>query len=294
MRRIAPPTEIDRIEAPTRERFERDYADYNRPVVMTGIVDKWPAMKWNFDYLREVAGDTIVRTRYDSDGDHLNYYTPTGGKTREIAFGDYLDGLVADPPDTQHYLSQYDVSAVSPKLCEGLDYGRYPAGALSVFFIGRGTYSPNHHHGHAEAALCQISGRKLVKLYPPHQSRCMYPYPWYSPLTNFSRVDDRVPDLARFPRFRDARSLTVELQPGEMLFIPVHWWHSIETPDLAVSVTFFWASQRRRYHFPSPGLQMYAHSWFSPFAVKGKLSRVMKKLSNRSGGCIPAAGGQLP
>jgi hypothetical protein len=276
MRGSLPPTEIERIEAPTRDVFEREYGDRNRPVIITGFVDGWRAASaWSPDYFREVAGDSVVSARFDAGGDHMNYYTPSGGQSRDMTFGELLDGLTAESPDTRHYLSQYAVRAVSPKLLDDFDFSRYLDDALSVFFIGRRSYSPNHHHGNAEAALCQIAGTKTVKLYPPDQSSCMYPYPWYSPLMNFSRVDDRNPDLARFPAFARAHPLVVDVHPGEMLYIPVHWWHSVSGPDeLAVSVTLFWGSKRARYHMPFPTLQVWAHAYLSPFSIKGKLAKL--------------------
>ena len=291
MRSCPPPDHVERVEAPTREEFERDYAERNCPVIVTGVVDKWRATaKWTPDYLRRVAGDKQISARYDAGGDHANYYTPTGAQSREMTLNALLDGLLADPPDTRHYLSQYQVAAVAPELLEDIDYSRYLDQALAVFFIGRSSYTPNHHHGGAEAALCQVVGPKTVNLYPPNQTRFMYPYPWYSKVMNFSRVDDRAPDHRRFPRFRHAHPLTVTVQPGEMLFIPVHWWHSVSGSDYSVSVTLFWSSQRRRYHFPSPALQVYSHAWFAPISVKGRFTKLLRKLRRGGNGTKPGGG----
>jgi hypothetical protein len=45
-----------------------------------------------------------------------------------------------------------------------------------------------------------------------------------------SMVDLRNPDFALYPRFREALAAarTVELEPGDALYIPALWWHNIE------------------------------------------------------------------
>jgi hypothetical protein len=44
---------IQRIKKPMALEFYRDYVSANKPVIITGCVDDWPAMtKWTNDYLR--------------------------------------------------------------------------------------------------------------------------------------------------------------------------------------------------------------------------------------------------
>ena len=46
------------------------------------------------------------------------------------------------------------------------------------------------------------------------------------------------PDLAKHPKFREATVIEVELEPGEMLFLPVGWWHAERTADVNISLIF--------------------------------------------------------
>ena len=39
-----------------------------------------------------------------------------------------------------------------------------------------------------------------------------------------------------------AEALTVDLAPGEMLFIPRGWWHHFQTLERSVALNFFWAT----------------------------------------------------
>lgn len=41
----------------------------NRPVIITGAIDEWPALhKWNDDYLEDVLGTTEVTVALTPDG----------------------------------------------------------------------------------------------------------------------------------------------------------------------------------------------------------------------------------
>lgn len=45
------------------------------------------------------------------------------------------------------------------------------------------------------------------------------------------------PDMRRFPAFQRARAHVVTLEPGQVLFVPRHWWHYVESVDpVTVSV----------------------------------------------------------
>lgn len=63
--------------------------------------------------------------------------------------------------------------------------------------------------------LCNVIGRKRVTLWAPDQEPFLYIHESTSAVTN---IDE--PDLAQFPAFAHARSTTVVLEPGDMLFLP--------------------------------------------------------------------------
>ena len=54
----------------------------------------------------------------------------------------------------------------------------------------------------------------------------------------YSAVDVLAPDLVRFPDFARVALHTVEVGPGDVLFIPVGWWHALRALDPSLSVTF--------------------------------------------------------
>ena len=48
-------------------------------------------------------------------------------------------------------------------------------------------------------------------------------------VTHFPLVNASHPDLVRHPRFASVTPITVELQPGDALLLPVHWLHQVES-----------------------------------------------------------------
>jgi len=54
----------------------------------------------------------------------------------------------------------------------------------------------------------------------------------------YSLVDPEKPDLERFPGFARATVREVVLSPGEMLFIPVGWWHHVRALSLSINLAF--------------------------------------------------------
>src|SRR3546814_8001250 len=58
-----------------------------------------------------------------------------------------------------------------------------------------------------------------------------------------SLVDLDAPDLAAHPRFTEAmaQARTVELNPGDAIFIPSMWWHHVEGLDpFNILVKYWW------------------------------------------------------
>uniref|UniRef100_A0A8C7M8G2 Lysine (K)-specific demethylase 8 n=1 Tax=Oncorhynchus kisutch TaxID=8019 RepID=A0A8C7M8G2_ONCKI len=54
---------VPRIHCPSLESFKKDYLDPQKPVILEGIIDHWPAFKnhpWSIEYLQTVAGCQTV------------------------------------------------------------------------------------------------------------------------------------------------------------------------------------------------------------------------------------------
>ncbi|KAM7091184.1 bifunctional peptidase and arginyl-hydroxylase JMJD5 isoform 3-T3 [Ciconia maguari] len=86
----------------------------------------------------------------------------------------------------------------------------------------------------------QVFGRKYIRLYSPQDSENLYPHESQI-LHNTSQVDVEDPDLVKFPNFRKAAFQSCILMPGQVLFIPVKYWHYVRSLDISFSVSFWWS-----------------------------------------------------
>lgn len=96
--------------------------------------------------------------------------------------------------------------------------------------------------------LTQLAGRKRLLLFPPSMTYNLYPYPASHPMNAFSMVDVESPDLARFPAAAHARGLEATLEPGDVLWLPCHYWHYVKQfeGDETISLNFWMGAKSSR------------------------------------------------
>lgn len=100
------------------------------------------------------------------------------------------------------------------------------------------------HYDGTDNIACVLAGRRRFVLFPPDQTSNLYPGPLeFTPAgVPVSLVNLRKPDFNRYPRFRNAlkNAYCVELGPGDALFIPMLWWHYVESLDKVNALMNYW------------------------------------------------------
>lgn len=101
------------------------------------------------------------------------------------------------------------------------------------------------HFDFPDNIACCVIGERRFTLFPPEQQQNLYVGPLdLTPAGQpISMVDIRDPDLDKFPRFGKAMEAakTAILQPGDAIFIPSMWWHSVESlSDVNGLVNYWW------------------------------------------------------
>ncbi|MDQ3742110.1 MAG: cupin-like domain-containing protein [Actinomycetota bacterium] len=231
---------IERRERIEPGEFFADYYGRNRPVILTGLMDGWPALrKWTLGHLREAYGDRTVNVQVDRRDDPP-WDVFLKDKMRAMPFAEYLDMVEAAGETNAFYMTAADRLLWQPGLRSVLDDivvfpgfldpERLP-GKVALWFGPAGTVSPLH-RDEINVFLCQVTGRKRVRLITSKQVHRLY-----NRRSFFSEVDLERPDLERFPRFDGLRQHDVTIGPGEVLFIPVGWWHHVRALDVSISVT---------------------------------------------------------
>ena len=101
------------------------------------------------------------------------------------------------------------------------------------------------HNDHPDNIACVIAGRRRFRLFPPEQFANLYIGPLeLNPAGRpVSFVSVNAPDLARYPRYARAleASREAELEPGDAIYIPSMWWHSVESLEpFNLLVNYWW------------------------------------------------------
>ena len=117
-------------------------------------------------------------------------------------------------------------------------------GAESTFWLGSaGAYTQCHMDTYGWNVVAQLHGRKRWTLFAPSNTSMMHAtrIP-YEESSVFSRVNIAQPDLSQTPLFASAVPTVIVLNPGDVLYVPKHWWHHVQCMDAAVSVNMWQAS----------------------------------------------------
>ena len=111
--------------------------------------------------------------------------------------------------------------------------------------VGNRTHVATHFDEASNVAVV-VAGRRRFTLFSPKQVGNLYVGPFHFTIAGppFSMVDLEDRDLERYPKFADAlgHGLVADLDPGDALFIPPIWWHSVKAiAAFNVMVNYWWA-----------------------------------------------------
>lgn len=92
---------------------------------------------------------------------------------------------------------------------------------------------------------CNLSGTRVVTLFPPEQVDNLYIGPLdFNPAgPAISLVNPDAPDFDKYPKYQQAIAASIEvvLEPGDVLFIPSMWWHQIRAcSDFNLLMNYWW------------------------------------------------------
>ncbi len=236
-------TQVDAEHLATEEFFGR-YVRHGRPVVIKGLVKNWKAVGlWTPGYLADVTarmGDIEVSSRSTPDDmPRLDLHRVEQGKSSLLSL---LRQCERSPEQGREiYVPGLDLPPAVPLAKDvGLPelLSATKVYSTSIFF-GRNTKCVGHYHAKSQALLCQVQGVKRIWMYPPGELKRLYPFPFWSRGFFRSQVNF-YGDRSQFPLLSKAQGHLFELQPGDALFIPLHWLHVPEGFGWTASVTHWW------------------------------------------------------
>ncbi|XP_014772373.1 hypoxia-inducible factor 1-alpha inhibitor [Octopus bimaculoides] len=240
-----------------------------QPVVLTGsdLVDS--ALHWNLDYLSDNMANTQF-TVYQSDNNYFKYYEsrkipqqkdfvpPT--IQMQMSFSEFVEKLKEAQCSKKHwlYLQQPLTEGVGDKIVQDFvsfnwrwismqqkenNWGPLSSNLLLVGMAGNITPV---HYDEQQNFFAQLRGVKRCLLFAPDQFKSLYPFPVYHPHDRQSQVNLENPNLEKFPKVLELKGFEATLHPGDVLYIPIYWWHQIESlPQKGVTISInFWYKVR--------------------------------------------------
>ncbi|CDG84084.1 transcription factor jumonji jmjC domain protein [Janthinobacterium agaricidamnosum NBRC 102515 = DSM 9628] len=232
--------QIERRHQLTAQEFLDEYYSINQPVIITGMMEDWPArQKWSADYFRGKFSEREVEVQFGRNADD-NYELNSIAHKRKMAFGDYVE-LVQNSGKTNDFYMTANNDSLNRRALTELwdDIGQLPeylkpdGQARGFLWYGpAGTVTP-FHHDLTNNFMAQVSGRKRLRIIPACETANVANHRHC-----FTQVDGRNIDLQRFPQMANVQVLECVLEPGEILFLPVGCWHFVEGLDISVTVAF--------------------------------------------------------
>jgi Cupin-like domain len=228
------------------EQFRKEYEAKNRPVILIGQMDQWPALKkWTPQFFKDQYGArTIPFSR---------------GEQKERNMGEFIDLVLASSrAQPAPYWTNNPIVALFPELLAdispflphaqpnwaarrflhpGMQATLHRGAQIELYIGGAGGAFPVLHWDgvSTHAFLLQIYGRKQYWAWGPDQTPFMYPR---ADVPNLSPIGDvENPDLEKYPLFAQARGLQFHLDPGEVLFIPSRWWHTAKMEEASITIS---------------------------------------------------------
>ncbi|WP_144150182.1 cupin-like domain-containing protein [Paraburkholderia sp. BCC1885] len=226
-----PELDAQRHDAHSLDAFVAAALDSSVPLHLRGVLS-WPETAWTLADWREREAATVLRMN-SADG-HPQY---TGEFILALERAEAAEAAEATA-------SAYTEGCLLPASWEArFTMPVLPAamfGAAQLWFGRRREHAlvTRLHCDLANSFLAQVHGRKRVRLFSPSQDEAVYALDAFNTFRP-CRVDADAPDLARFPRFAEARGVDVVLEPGDLLVIPTGWFHCVWALDHVLSISRF-------------------------------------------------------
>lgn len=230
----SPYSEVPTLTAQDVEVVRRDFLFANRPVKITGLLDSWPARSWSLQNLRERWGQLAIEYT-----EHVERGAVTDSVKHRSTLGEFLS-LIDQPENTgRFYWTAYNqvepvglVRELAQEVKElpGLSAGQ-TEGSIYYWIGPKGTRSGLHFDPY-NVLFAQVKGSKRFYLLPPSAIHRLYLFNEF-----FSPVDMEFPDGHRFPKSVGLKPTVLEVHEGEVLLIPVGWFHQVTSLSFSISIS---------------------------------------------------------
>jgi hypothetical protein len=233
---------IDVMSRIPGQAFFEDYYCTNRPVVLKGLLEGSKALKkWSPEFFAKNFGPTLIQVTANRNSDP-DYERNFRQSVQTMTMAEFVTRLSREVESNDFYLVARNFFFENPAFktlrsdleppSEIIDLTDKSPGSIKLWFGPKGTVTPLHHDEHS-ILFVQVYGKKHFKLIPSFDLPHVYRSNNY-----YSSVDPENVDIERQAKFLSASVVDVIVEPGDVLFIPVGWWHWVKALDISISATF--------------------------------------------------------
>lgn len=234
---------VERIKDISAANFYKNYVDKGIPVVIEGAAKEWTCVKeWSLQYFKERHGDDEI-VFVDQHKMDLSHSIITlaeviegiqEGKGKYYRFYPLLDRH-------PEHLSDFDV-----KWLREFKKAYSPTESFQVFIGGDQSYTPLHNASLANLFV-QVTGQKHWKFYPHESIAVIDPDPVrniyrHAPIRKAGNSFNAFqPDYEHpFNLYEKIDGFEVVLNPGDVLYNPPYYWHTVTNIGDAIGVGYRW------------------------------------------------------
>jgi hypothetical protein len=238
---------VQRVRGLSGDDFLDLHYALSRPVIIEGAIDHWPALKrWSPEYLASRVGPAPVE--YQGNRTTSPDFELYKGRHKQVMpFDRFIADIQAGRAGNDAYITAYNSDRNREALARlEQDLGfvdEYLTPAHGMMWIGpAGTFTPLH-FDLTNNLIAQVVGSKRVVMLPPSETPRLYNHRHV-----FSAVHDITDEaqLAQHPLARGAQTLEFDIGPGDLLYVPIGWWHQVTALDFSVTIThtnFRWPNE---------------------------------------------------
>jgi hypothetical protein len=241
----APWQTVERVDSIGRADFYREFVKKRKPVVIRALTAGWRAREWDLDYFRKLGDQPKLAVKMGNVAE---------GRRQSMSLAEYAEALeeyeaamrAGDPATSPGYLHDVPIFRFFPALKE--DVAPFPRALFpswywrnwqeyAQFFMGpTGSVTPLHFDTLLTHNLFfHLEGRKRFILIPAEQRSLCYMHSW-----RWTRFDPNEPDYDSFPLAEQATPVAVELEPGDVLFMPSGTLHHVTNLTCSISFNIDW------------------------------------------------------
>ncbi len=228
------------------------------PVVLKGLVSHWPVVEKGLQSNQSVV--EYLNSLYNKQP--VNAFMAEPESKGRIFYNEQVDGFnfvqsnvyldnalnkileIADAENNPtYYIGSLEINHHLPHFCETNDLAlKYANARKSIWLGNQSVVAP--HFDFPDNIACCIIGERRFTLFPPEQHDNLYVGPLdLTPAGQpISMVNIDEPDLAMYPKYSEAvaAARSAILTPGDAIYIPSMWWHSVKSLSALNGLVNYW------------------------------------------------------